>query len=122
MSVRSDFEAELTEAWADIPALASVRVIATERPLDDIQRPTALIRQQSIARTPTVPNSHRTVTLLLTLISPHLDLDKAADQLDELVGAALDYISPRYSHGEAELADYGKRLAYDIHVPIIAHK
>lgn len=122
MSVRSDFEAELTEAWADIPALASVRVIATERPLDDIQRPTALIRQQSIARTPTVPNSHRTVTLLLTLISPHLDLDKAADQLDELVGAALDYISPRYSHDDAELADYGKRLAYDIRVPIIAHK
>lgn len=122
MSVRTDFEAELTAAWAGIPELAALRVIATERDLDDIQRPTALIRQKRIARTPTVPNSHRTTTLLLTLISPHLNLDKALDQLDEFVYAALDYISPRYTHDEAEIVGYGARLAYDVNVQIIAHK
>ena len=122
MSVRTDFEAELTAAWAGIPELAALRVIATERDLDDIQRPTALIRQKRIARTPTLPNSHRTTTLLLTLISPHLNLDKALDQLDEFVHAALDYISPRYTHDEAEIVGYGARLAYDVNVQIIAHK
>lgn len=122
MSVRTDVAAQLTTDWAAIPALAGLRVVATERALDDIQRPTALLRQSKIARTPSAPNSHRTVTMLLTIISPHLDLDKAGDQLDTLVTAVLDYLDPRYQHGDADAVAYASRLAYDISISIIARK
>ena len=122
MSVRTDVAAQLTTDWAAIPALAGLRVVATERALDDIQRPTALLRQSKIARTPSAPNSHRTVTMLLTIISPHLDLDKAGDQLDTLVTAALDYLDPRFIHDDADAVAYASRLAYDISISIIARK
>lgn len=122
MSVRTDLAAQLEADWAVIPALAGLRVIATERALDDIQTPTALLRQSKITRTPGVPLSHRTVTVLLTIISPHLNLDKAGDQLDTLVTAALDYLDPRYTHGDADSVAYFKRLAYDISIQIIARK
>lgn len=122
MSVRKATEAAIKADWAAIPALAGVRVVATERELDDIQDPTALIRGKSIDRTPAAPLTHRNVGLLLTLISPHMDLDLAGDQLDEIAAAALDYLDPRYSHEPATVVGYGSRLAYDIPFTVIASK
>lgn len=122
MSIIRDLEAQIKTDWASIPALAGVRVIATERELDDITQPTALIRGKSIARTPGAPLSHRTRGLLLTLISPHLDLDRASDQLEPLTWAALDYLDPRYQHDDATDVGYGKRFANDIPFTVIASK
>ncbi|NYF29236.1 hypothetical protein [Microbacterium sp. JAI119] len=122
MSVRKDVEAQLGADWADIPPLAALRVIATERELDDITQPTALIRAKSYDRTPAAPQSHRNVGLLLTLISPHLDLDRAGDQLDDITTAALDYLDTRFSHEQATAVGYGARLAFDIPLTVIASK
>lgn len=121
MSVRKVLEQELREAWADVPELAAFHVIATERQLDAINRPTALLRQTRIARLPQAPASRAvSVNVLLTLISPHADLDRAADQLDDAVPAALEYLRRRYLSAEAEAVGYLKLLAYDIPLTIYA--
>jgi hypothetical protein len=60
--------------------------------------------------------------LLLTLISPFEDFDKAGDDLDALVYAALDYLDTRYIHEDATAVMYGDRLAYDIPFTVTASK
>lgn len=122
MSIRKDTATKFADDWKDIPALAGVRVIATERELDDVTKPTALIRQKTIARTPEAPQSHRNIGLLVTFISSHTDLDKAADQLDAIVAAALDYLDLEFRHEEATAVGYASRLAYDLPFTVIASK
>ncbi|WP_251439148.1 hypothetical protein [Microbacterium sp. USTB-Y] len=116
MSVRQQLADTLQ---AEFPSL---RVIATERKLGDVREPTLLIRAQTIDLTAGAPLSHRDVGLLLTLISPHLDLDKAVDQLDDLALSLLDWLDPRYQHDPAKLVGYDARLAYDIPITIITSK
>jgi hypothetical protein len=122
MSVRSEIAAQFSDDWDAIPALAGVRIVVTEREIDDPDRATALIRQRTIGKHPSAPMSHRQVGLLLTLISPHLDLDRAANELDELVTEALDYLDPRYLHEDAQSVGYNERSAYDIPFTVIAQK
>ncbi len=123
MTVRKSIEAQLKADWASIPTLAGVRVVATEKPLDEITRLTALIRQKGVGRCPEAPKSHRNVSLLLTLISPHTNTDAAQDQLDATLPAVLDYLDPKYAHGDAEAVGWtGKRLAYDIPFTVRAKK
>ncbi|MCR2785435.1 MULTISPECIES: hypothetical protein [unclassified Microbacterium] len=120
MTVRKELEALLQEDWAEIPELADFRVIATERGLDVIEQPTVLIRMTSIQREPSAPQVSRRVELVLTLISPLLDLDEAGDQLEEVTLAALDYLGPRFIHGTASVVGYNANLAVDIPLTIIA--
>ena len=121
MSVVKALEAELTADWADIEHLSEFRVIATERALDDIRQPTALIRRKTIGNTAAAPSSHSDVGVLLTLIAPYTDLDKAADLLDIAVPAAREYLRTRYQNERAECVGYsGERIAYDIPLTIIA--
>lgn len=103
----------------DFPGL---NVTATEQVLADVRKPTLLIRRESLDVFPDAPISHRNVGILLTLISPHLDLDAAADQLDTLALPLLDWLDPRYLHEPAQLVGYGNRLAYDIPATITAQK
>jgi len=120
MSIRTWFADQLRTDWASIPELAGVRVIATERALDTIAEPTALIRLKRMEREPKAPLSTRRVGLLLTLISPYIDLDRAGDQVEELIEAAMTYLGPRFPHDAAEVVGYADRLAADIPVTIIA--
>ncbi|WP_295012497.1 hypothetical protein [uncultured Microbacterium sp.] len=116
MNVRQQLAADLQAAFPKL------RVIATERKLAEVKTPTLLIRARSIDLTAGAPLSHRDVGLLLTLISPHLDLDRAADQLDVLAPQLLDWLDPKYLHEAAQLVGYDARLAYDIPTTIIASK
>lgn len=121
--VRHDFGQKLAAAWANIPALAALDVVVTEKPLGDIRKPTALIRNKSVGPEPAAPQSHRRVGLLLTLVHPSADLDKAADELDAFTWATLDYLYKRYVHDEAQTVAYGTRyIAVDIPVTVIAEK
>lgn len=122
MSVRKQLEEMLTEAWSDIPQLAKFRVVATERNLDEIQVPTALLRMNTVNALPESPKSHRRVGILLTLISPHMDLDLAGDQLDEAVEAALDYFDTAIQHEGATIVAYLDHLAANIPLTLIASK
>lgn len=121
-SARKDLETLLQADWAGIPALAGVRVIATERQLGVPTKPTALIRQKTIKRLPELPQSHRGHGILVTLISVYEDFDKAADELDVLVPAALGYFDTRYEHDGATSVLFVDRLAYDIPLRIPVKK
>lgn len=123
LSVRKSVEAMLKTDFADIPELAELRVIATERNLDTPQQDTALIRQRSLRRLPEAPLSHRRVGMLLTIISAREDFDRAGDDLDEYVPAALNYLDKRFAPpDEATSVLYEDRLAYDIPFSVIASK
>ena len=122
MSVRTEFADALRTAWYGHAVLSNVRVIATEAALDDVKETTALVRFKSLTKAPSAPNSHRQVGLLLTLISGHQDLDRAGDELDEVVTAVLDYLDPQWMHDEATAVAYGDRLAFDIPVTVLAAK
>ncbi len=113
---------KLTEDWADIEALAPLVVMATERELDDIRKPVALLRRKTIAKTPEAPLSHRNYGLLLTIISNRTDADEAAEQLDAFVEPVLTYLDTTYRHGDAELVGYNNRLAYDIPLTALGKK
>lgn len=108
MSVRTEFADKLREDWAAIAALSFVRVVATEGPLDDVQQPTALLRIKAVERHPAAPIGAFWHTFTLHLISGHLDADRAADELEGLLEAALDYLKPltfvQYDRAEFGLA------------------
>lgn len=122
MSFGTELADVIRDDWTEIPALAGVRVIATERELDEIDVPTALLRVKSVGRSPAAPLSHRNVDVLVTLISPHLDADRATEELDVLLDAALDYFDTRYKHDDAAAVGYSDRLAFDIPISVMAAK
>jgi hypothetical protein len=122
MSIRQDVADMLQDAWADIPELAEVRVLATQRGIDELSKPTALITSRTLGRVPEAPNSDYFRTgLMLTLISPHADLDRAQDQLDEIAEAALKFLQTFCVHEDATTVGWGdSRLAFDIPITIFA--
>jgi hypothetical protein len=123
MSARREFEALLQTDWAEIPALESFKVLATECDLEQVTEPTALIRQKSVSRSPNAPLNQRHVGVLLTLISPYEDFDRAADDLEDQLMAVLDYLGPRFQHDEATQVSFGgTNLAFDIPITLIATK
>ncbi|KAA9105008.1 hypothetical protein [Microbacterium rhizomatis] len=119
-SVRAGFAAQLTTDWAGITGLVGVRVLATERNIDPPVQPTALIQQKSLGRLPEVPLSHRGYGMHITIISSHEDMDLAADELDILVPAVLDYLGTRHTHEPAVSGLYVDRLCYRIPLTLIA--
>lgn len=122
-TVRRSLEAQFKADWQDVPALSNLIVVATERSLDVVNKATALIRQKGVAKCPEAPLSHRNVSILLTIISGNTNADKAQDELDELVPAVLDYLDPKWPHGDAEAVGWtGEKLAYDIPLTIRASK
>jgi hypothetical protein len=122
-SLRAQLEAQLKTDWATIPALAGVRVIATEAQLDTPTQPTLLLRVKRVGKSPAAAMSHRRHEVLATLISSLEDVDQAMDQLDDLLEAALGYFDTRYLHGGADVVGYGaERLAVDIPLSVIHPK
>lgn len=123
MSVRTDFADLLRTDWAEIPALADVRVIATESGLDDVQQPTALIRIKSVERHPQAPQGAFWHGFTLHLISGHFDADNAADELEGLLESVLAYLRPR-THIKYEKAEFGlateSNFAYLIPISVTA--
>lgn len=97
-------------------------MVSTRRALGEIKQPTALVTQTRIGRAAEAPLSHWKVQLLLTIISPHLDLGRAADQLDDLVVAALTDLDTRFLHDDATEVEFDNRLAYDIPLSVLAPK
>lgn len=120
--IATTLAAQIAADWADIPALAGLRVIAAERNVD-ITRPTAILRQKRIMRFPEAPKTHRQAEMLLTIVSDRDDFDSAADDLDGWVYPALDYFDTSVRPPEdAEAVEYNKRLGYDISFTVIISK
>ena len=105
-------------------ALEVLQVKVTERALDEVSKPTALIRSRSVGRSAATPISHRDVGLLLTLISPHTDADRAMDQLEDFTSEVLDWLDTSdIRHGDATTTAWDdSRLAIDIPITVFAQK
>lgn len=114
---------KLREDWAAVPALAGLTVLAAERNVD-ISSATAILRQVSIGRFPEAPKTHRTAEVVLTIVSPREDFDRAAADLDGWVFAALDYLDVQYRPPEEarSVLYVNKYLAYDITFTVITSK
>lgn len=121
MSVPADLAAMLRARWADdAEDLARVRVIATERELDDIRTRTVVLRQTGIRRAPEAQGLWE-VSVALAAVSGMQDLDRAADELDSLVQDVLDALTDLgIAHDGATSVAYGNRLAYDIPLTVYA--
>jgi hypothetical protein len=115
-------EEQFTEDWAEDDELSDIWVVATASEITAFSRVTAIISQQEVAPFPAAPNSHRTVTVTLELVSPLADVDAGAEQIEDLLPTVLDYLDPRYPQGTATAFLYGKQFAYRISFPVFAQK
>lgn len=120
--VATEVAEQIGTDWKTISTLAKLQVIAAERNVD-VTRPMAIIRQKRIKRFPEAPKTHRQADMILTIVSPRQNFEEAADELDEWVYAALDYLDTHYRPPEeAEAALYNDRLCYDIPFTVITKK
>ncbi len=122
MSVVRFLEEQLTADWEDHEELSDVWVKATQGELKAFSRVTVIVSQQTIGPFPQAPHAKRTVGVTLEVVSPTDDIDAAADELELIVPAILDYLDPLYLHDVATAFLYGGLLAYRIPLTVIANK
>lgn len=124
MSIRADVAQLIRTALAGGP-LADIKIVTSEREIGRIDRAAVLVKQQSIARLPAAPLSHRNVGLIATVISAHQDLDRAEDDLDVIVPDILDALDNQATltwRGATKVGWGESNLAYDITLEVIADK
>lgn len=120
--VRHQVAEHLQTVLDENPQAPEVRVIATERELDDIRVLTVQLRGNTLGRLPQAPISQRAVGLTAVVISAHDDPDMGADELDGFVPLFLDSLDTSFLHEDAELVQYGTHMAYRIPLTVIASK
>ncbi len=122
MSVIKDLVEQFETDWPTIPELSDVWVKATQGELKAFTKVTVIVSQQTIGPFPQAPNSHRTVGVTLEVVSPLADIDSAAEELEGVIPAILDYLDPRFPQPTAEAFLYGPQFAYRIPIAVIAKK
>lgn len=132
MSTRQGFADILAEAFANIPELENVWVKASQDDVFVDSKITCVVSQTSVGPLPAAPTSHRLVGLNLTLVSPNPDTNTAADELEPVVDAVLDWLfEQNLTHGTATVDTYGinvygptdrRQFAYRIPVSVPAKK
>lgn len=89
MSNRDSLIAYLEGVLAGTPGLEGVEVVKSARGTDALNKPTLVIQTQGYDKLPAAPIKKRQGRFLATLVSPLRDLDKAEDQLDDLLDILL---------------------------------
>lgn len=91
------------------------KLVTSDRAVDLTKTMTVQIKQRRIIRTPQAPNGAHDIEFVLTVTSPHMDLDKAEDQLDTAVNVlihAIDEAGIKWTNADKVANE--DRLAYDI--------
>lgn len=127
MSTRQGFADIISAAFAGIPDLANVWVVASQDDVFVDSKVTCVISQTSVGPLPAAPVSHRLVGMDMKLVHPHPDTNTAADELEPIVDAVLDWLDDQnLTHGVAVVAPYGpadrQQFAYRIPVSVPAKK
>lgn len=121
MSLRTDLATYLGEVIAATPGLEDVKVVPSVRQIGELDQPALIVKTDSYTKTPQAPLKKITGEFTLTLISPHRDIDRAEDDLEQ----RLDLLTPAlFTSGitwqEATQVGYGDNfLAFDIRVTSI---
>lgn len=109
---------------AEYPALSGIKVVDSIRDLGQITAPTIVVKTDSYEKLAVAPLSKRQGNFTLTLISKHQDIDRAEDELDDLLELLLPaLITSGVVWQSATQVGYGdSNLAYDITVTSILTK
>ena len=99
--------------------------VDSERAVDVTETTTVQWKQRRIAPLPEAPLAHLGVDGILTVSSPHADIEKAEDALDdavlELVGALQSVPGIRFTEANKAAVD-DQHLGYDLSITVITQK
>ena len=95
--------------------------------LDNPMKPTVLVRQSTLARTPGAPRLYRDAGMTVALVEPGLDAEKVEDALDLDVATLIDALEavpiPGLVWSDAQRVTFNDRFqGYDIHLTITTEK
>lgn len=117
MSSRSSLIDYLEPIIASTPGLESLRFIRSVRAVDQLgKNPILILKTDSIEVLPAAPRSAPLGRFTLVLVSPHLDVEKAEDQLDDLLEILLPTLFGAHVMWEkaTQTAYDDQHLSYDI--------
>lgn len=117
MSNRDELIDYLKLQISTVPALDDIQVVKSVRSVDALNKVTLVVKTQQYEKLPQAPKSAiLNGTFLLTLVSPLVDLDKAEDQLDDILEALLPLLfRATLNWTQASQVGFGDQyLAYDI--------
>lgn len=120
MSVRTEVIAYLTTVLAATTGLESVKLVPSVRDVGTLSKPTLIVKTDSFVKIDVAPRS-RQGNFTLTLVSPHVDIDEAEDELDELLELLIPaLLTAGILWTDATQVGYGDTyLAYDIRISSI---
>lgn len=115
VSIRSATVAYLTALVAATPGLQKVRVVPSPRDIGEISTPVLIVKVESLEKIPAAPKKLQ-ANFIATLVSAHRDIDRAEDELDDLVELiAPALLTAGLVWQDATQVGYGdSNLAYDI--------
>jgi hypothetical protein len=120
MQVRKWVEDQLTPHLPD-----TWRFIRYDTNVDRISQTIVMLKLQSIARTPSAPNSGHTVEFVLTVVEPRIDPKLREDDLDEKlieIVYAIDTVpNIRWTNAQRVLFN-DTNLAFDITLEVVTSK
>lgn len=71
---------------------AGWKIIRFQKALDNFTTPVVILKQSAITRLAEAPDGVHAVEFTVTIASPHIDREKAEDQLDDNVNALIHAI------------------------------
>ena len=100
------------------------KIVASVRNLDKPTGIVAQIKHTGVTRMPEAPIGHLQHTVTLTVLTPHTDVEKAEDALDEAVTELLTLIDAHESIGwsDATKVRADTWLAWDIDLAVISNR
>jgi hypothetical protein len=118
VSSRDSLIAHLEPILAGTAGLEDVRLIKSVRNIGALSQPTLIIKTDAFELNAQAPRSAAIGVFTLVLVSPHTDIDKAEDQLDDLLEMLLPTLLGSaivWSRAEQTAFD-DTHLSYDIAV------
>lgn len=121
MSLRTTMLDYLALVMGGTEGLENVRLVRSVRAVDELSTPILQVKTDSFEKLPEAPIRKRIGHFTATLVSPHQDVDKAEDQLDDLLEVLLPALFTfGLSYQDATQVSYGDQyLAYDIRIDTI---
>lgn len=124
MSLRSDLIEYLAALIEGDPALGRIHLVGSARSVDAPSRPNLIVKTNGFRKLPQAPQRNLTGEFTLTLVSKHLDIDLAENELEALLEVLLPKLFTwGLSWETADQVGWGDtQLAYDITVNSIFKK
>jgi hypothetical protein len=117
MSTRDSLIAYLEPLLAATPGLEDIKLVKSIRSVDRLSQPTLIVKTVRLQKLPAAPIGNMLGEFLLVLVSNHVDVDRAEDQLDDL----LEVLLPKLFNSNvvwtaADQTSFEEHVSYDISV------